>query len=150
LLFFYFSKKKGKDMQYSTDLTDEEWALIKDEFPVRQGAGRPPKTNYRSVVNAIVYVAKTGCQWNMLPKGYPPKSTVHYYFTKWQYSETWQKIHGKLLKKVRKAAGRKKPPTAAIIDAQSVKSAIKGGSNRAIASGTMLEKRSRDANGIAA
>ena len=115
---------------YPTDLTDEQWALIKPHIPpdksgTRKG-GRPP-ADKRVIVNALMYFARSGCQWRMLPREFGPWPTVHHYYRLWRRSGLLQTIHDALRQQVRIQDGRKASPSAAIIDSQSVKTAEKGG-----------------------
>lgn len=110
-----------KTSRYPSDLTDEEWALIEPHLPPRR------KVDRREVLNGILYVLSTGCQWRALPKDLPPKSTVHDYFVEWHCDGTLTRIHHALYVEARELAGREASPTTAIIDSQSVKSAEKGG-----------------------
>ena len=111
---------------YPSDLTDEQWALIEGLLPPprtgRKG-GRREKHPRRSIVNAILYLARTGCQWRYLPKDFPPWETVYWYFTWWHDEGTVEKIHDALRRKVREADGRKAEPTAGLVDSQSVRAA---------------------------
>jgi putative transposase len=106
---------------YPTDLTDDQWEKLSPYLPERTGRGRRPKWEIRIIINAILYVVYTGCQWRMLPHEYPPWQTVYYHFRKWQKAETWFVMHQALHQDVRKQAGKDPEPTAAIIDSQSVK-----------------------------
>lgn len=106
---------------YPCDQTDGQWELIKDEFPPHKGRGRPRELDLRWVVNAILYVVMSGCQWRYLPKEYPAWQSVYYYFGKWQRDGTWQRLHDRLRGQVRQKAGRHKHPTAGCLDSQSVK-----------------------------
>jgi len=106
---------------YPSDLLKKQWELIDPFMPDPEHFGRPIEVDFHNVVNAIMYVTRTGCQWRYLPKSYPPKSTVHGYFMKWQEDGTWDRIHDTLFAKVRVKAGRKAAPTAGIIDSQTSK-----------------------------
>ncbi len=114
-------------LRYPSDLTDEEWALIGPLIPSAKHGGRRRTVVVREVVNGVMYVLSTGCQWRYLPKDLPPKSTVHDYLTRWNYDGTLERIHHTLYVQCREAAGRAASPTACVIDSQSVKSAEKGG-----------------------
>jgi transposase len=94
--------------------------------PARRG-GRPRDVEVREVLNGLLYVLWTGCQWKALPKDFPPKSTVHHYFVLWNWDGTLERIHHALYVAVREQEGREASPTAAIIDSQSAKTAQKGG-----------------------
>jgi transposase len=117
---------RGK-LRYPSDLTDEEWALVASEIPPAKRGGNKRTVDLREVVNGLMYVLSTGCQWRAIPKDLPPRSTVHDYFDLWDYDGTLDRIHHVLYVKCREQAEREASPTAAIIDSQSVKSAEKGG-----------------------
>src|ERR1700752_2586395 len=104
--------------KYPSDVTDQQWALIRDLIPVYPG-GRPRKTNLRDVVDAVFYILRTGCQWRYLPKDFPPKSTVWRYFDEWRPNGTLDIIHDRLRTKVRTAEKPYSPRTAASGDSQS-------------------------------
>ena len=110
---------------YPSDLSDARWRLIAPCLPERVpgGRGRPPVHSLRQVVNAILYVGRTGCPWRYLPAGYPPWPTVYGYFARWRDDGTLARLHGWLRGAARAAAGRTAQPTAAIIDSQSVRAA---------------------------
>ena len=133
-------------LRYPSDLSDGEWALIKPLIPPAKRGGDKRTVDIREVVNGLMYVLSTGCQWRAIPKDLPPRSTVHGYFDLWSWDGTLDRIHHALYVKCREAVGRDASPTAAVIDSQSVKSAEKGGFmiDRAM----MRERRSRARSGI--
>ena len=106
---------------YASDVTDREWALIAPSLPAARQGGRPRSTCLREVVNAIFYLLQTGCQWRMLPRDFPPRSTVYGYFRAWIAAGVWVHVHDVLYRRTRELEGREESPTAAIIDSQSVK-----------------------------
>jgi len=114
-------------MRYASDLSDEEWALIEPFLPKPRRIGRPRKTDLREVVNAILYMASTGCQWRMLPKDFPPYSTVQHYFYSWSCDGVWANISHGLVMAAREEAGREASPSAGVIDSQSAKTTESGG-----------------------
>ncbi len=113
--------------RYASDLKDDEWALIAPFMPPPRKVGRPRKVDLREVVNAILYLASTGCQWRMLPKDFPPASTVQRYFYDWRDAGLWREISTTLVARARELAGRAASPTAGVIDSQSVKITESGG-----------------------
>jgi putative transposase len=114
-------------LRYASDLTDAEWALIARWMPARRHLGRPREVSLREVVQAILFLLSTGCQWRALPKEFPPCSTVQGYFYAWRDTGRWQKIVKALVRKARRKLGRKPTPTAAVIDSQSAPTAHAGG-----------------------
>ena len=134
-------------LRYPSDLTDEEWALVKPLIPPAKRGGNKRRVDERAIVDGLMYILSTGCQWRALPKDLPPRSTVHDYFDLWNWDGTLDRIHYELYVKCREEAGREASPTAAIIDSQSVKAAEKGGS-RSIRMGMTPARRSRAKSAI--
>ena len=127
-------------LRYPSDLTDEEWVLIEPMIPAAKRSGGKRTIVMREVVNGLMYVLFTDCQWRAIPKDLPPRSTVHGYFDLWTWDGTLDCIHHALYVKCREKAEREAPPTAAIIDSQSVKSAEKGGAASTRAATTRARK----------
>lgn len=111
------------DQAFPSDLSHEQWKLIEPLLPKARAGGRPRKTCLRSVVNAVFFLNRTGCQWRYLPNGFPPWQTVYDYYSKWVKSGLWIEIHFTLYFLVRLKEGRKVYPTLAIVDAQSIRAA---------------------------
>ena len=110
---------------YETDLSDAQWDEIASY--VTSHRGRQPSVNRREIVNAILYVARTGCQWRNLPHDFPNWSTVYSCFHRWSWNGTLDKLYTALHKEVRTLHGKKETPTLGIVDSQSVKVPAKGG-----------------------
>ncbi len=107
---------------YSTDLTDEQWAILEPLIPPAKHGGREREVDLREIVNALRYIHRSGCQWDLLPHDLPPKSTVHVYFSRWRDDGTWQGMVDALRERVRiEVAQREATPSAGSIDSQSVK-----------------------------
>jgi putative transposase len=106
---------------YPTDLTDSQWDCIKELIPPAKSGGHPRTLDMRAVINALLYLTVTGCQWRMLPREYPAWQSVYTYFRTFRDDGTWQRIHDTLRAQVRERAGRHKQPTAGVLDSQSVK-----------------------------
>jgi transposase len=134
-------------LRYPSDLTDDEWDRIKPLIPPAKRGGNKRTVNERAVVDGLMYLLSTGCQWAALPKDLPPRSTVNDYFRRWTDDRTLDRIHHALYVECRQLADRKASPTAAIIDSQSVKSAEKGGSG-SIRMAMMRAKSSRARSAI--
>jgi putative transposase len=112
---------------YPTDLTDAQWTYVESLVPAPKPGGRPATVDRREIVNAIFYVVRNGIEWRALPHDLPRWKTVYHYFRVWRDDGTWDQIHDALRDDVRQAAGRDVSPSAAIIDAQSVKTTEAGG-----------------------
>jgi transposase len=134
-------------LRYPSDVTDAEWAHIGPLIPPAKRGGRKRSVDLREIVNGLMYVLSTGCQWRYVPKDLPPRSTLFDYFDLWNWDGTLEGIHHALYVKCREAMGREANPTACVIDSQSVKSAEKGGvaSTRTV---TTRGKRSRARSAI--
>jgi len=144
------SKNRGRydrsKLRYPSDLTDEEWELVEPLIPPGRSGGGKRTVIMREVVNGLMYILSTGCQWRAVPKDLPPKSTIYEYFDLWTYDGTLKRIHHTLYERCREQAQREASPSAAIIDSQSVKSAEKGGP-ASIRTATMRARRSRARSG---
>ena len=130
------------ELRSPSDLTDAEWAFVAPLIPPAKPGGNKRTVNIREVVNGLMYVLSTGCQWDAIPKDLPPRSTVNGYFQRWDEDGTLDRLHHALYVHCREAAARQASPTAAIIDSQSVKSAEKGGP-RSTRTAMTRAKRSR-------
>lgn len=112
--------------RYPTDLTDQQWELIRPLLPRPAATGRPP-ADLREVTNGILYLNRSGCQWRLLPKCFPPWSTVHTWYRRWRTDGTWDRINDALRRQVREAAGRDPDPASSAVDSQSTKGTEVGG-----------------------
>jgi transposase len=125
------SENRGRydrsQLRYPSDVTDDEWAHVKALIPAAKRGGNKRRVDVREVMNGIMYILSTGCQWRAIPKDLPPRSTLFDYFDLWSWDGTLDSIHHALYMKCRDHGERDAGPTAAIIDSQSVKSAEKGG-----------------------
>ena len=134
-------------LRYPSDLTDEEWALVEPLIPPGKRGGGKRTVVMRNVMNGIMYILSTGCQWRAIPKDLPPRSTLFDYLDLWSWDGTIERIHHTLYVECREREEREASPTAAIIDSQSVKSAEKGG-RTSIRLATMQARKSRARSGI--
>jgi putative transposase len=112
--------------RYQTDLTDAQWALLQPLMPEPARTGRP-RADLREVTNGILYLVRTGCQWRLLPKCFPPWSTVHTWYRRWRTNGTLEAVHDTLWRRCRVQAGRDESPASSAVDSQSVKAAGQGG-----------------------
>ena len=138
--------------RYPSDLFDAEWAILQPLLSSPEKRGRPPKWRLRRVVDAVFYLLRSGCSWRMLPREYPPWQTVYHHFRKWRLDGRLRRAHDRLREEVRRAEGRDRAPSAAVIDSQVVKTTPVGGPERGYDGAKRLAARKRhilvDTNGL--
>jgi putative transposase len=143
------SDPRPKRQAYPSDLSDDQWEVLEPLIPPAKPGGRPRKRDPREIMNALFYVARSGCAWRMLPHDFPPWQTVYDYRTKWKEAGVWEHVHDCLCRFVRLEEGREAAPSVAYIDTQSVKAGKRGAEpvtirprKRTDAKGTSLSIRS--------
>jgi len=129
-------------LRYASGTTDEEWAVLEPLLPTARRLGRPRTCNLRTIIEAILYILATGCQWRALPRDFPPRSTVQGYFYRWRDDGTWHSISAQLVARARRALGRNVVPSAGIIDSQSAPTTESGGP-RGVDAGKRIKGRKR-------
>jgi transposase len=114
-------------LRYPSDVTDAEWDIVGRYLMSEASKCGPTSERMREILNGVLYVLSTGCQWRAVPKDLPPRSTLHGWLTRWHCDGVLDRLHFALYQEARELAGKEASPTAAIVDSQSVKSAEKGG-----------------------
>ena len=130
-------------LRYASDTTNEEWQTIAPLMPPQPSRGRRRRTDLRAVIDGIFYLLQSGCQWGLLPKDFPPKSTVHHYFKRFSGDGTWAAIHDALYRRTRALEGREESPSYAIIDSQSVKTGAEARGHLGFDAGKKVKGRKR-------
>jgi putative transposase len=129
--------------RYPTDLSDEEWGLLETHLPASKWRGRPRLHSPREILNAVFYILKSGCQWRMLPREFPPWKTVFHYFRTWRLDGTWERLNRVMRERLRVRLGRDPQPSGGIVDSQSAKTTVVGGEQRGFDGGKKVRGRKR-------
>jgi putative transposase len=129
--------------RYPTDLSDEEWGLLEAHLPASKWRGRPRLHSPREILNAVFYILKSGCQWRMLPREFPPWKTVFHYFRTWRLDGTWERLNRVMRERLRVRLGRDPQPSGGIVDSQSAKTTVVGGEQRGFDGGKKVRGRKR-------
>jgi transposase len=141
------SRYSHDGLRYPSDLTEAEWAEVGPAIPPARPGGNRRTVDIREVVNGVMSVLGTRCQWRAIPKDLPPRSTIYEYLDRWSHDGTLERLHHALYVKCREQIGHEASPTAAVIDSQSVKSAEKGGRG-STRTASMRARRSKARSGI--
>ncbi len=132
-----------KNKRYPTDLSNEEWGLLETYLPASKWRGRPRLHSPREILNAVFYVLKSGCQWRMLPREFPPWKTVFHYFRAWRLDGTWERSNRTMRRLLREKLGRDPEPSARIVGSRSAKTTGVGGEQRGFDGGKKVRGRKR-------
>jgi transposase len=130
-------------LAYTTELTLEQYELLASLLPQQEAIGRPRTVNMMLVIQGILYILVSGCAWRLMPKEYPPSSTVYYYFRKWRIDGSWKQIHDRLVAWVRVSQDRAPSPSVASVDSQTVPTAVMGRDTVGYDAGKKLKGRKR-------